>query len=145
MSELIELSLSKILQTRTYTVIVLGSEKKKFSIYTEPHVGQIAQEFFSNEKPERPQTFDCFDRIFLGLNLEVVRMLIYDLQDTTYFAKILFEQEIEGMTHLIEVDARPSDALIMALRHQAPIYCQKDVFDRTLEYIDDEEEEEISS
>ncbi|MCH9632282.1 MAG: hypothetical protein S4CHLAM6_06140 [Chlamydiae bacterium] len=121
-------------------MIIIGNEEKKFSIYMEPHVGQIAQEFFSNEKPERPQTFDFLDRTFLGLNIKVLRVLIYDLKETTYFSKILYEQEIGGMTHLIEVDARPSDALVLALRHHAPIFCSRDVLEQTIPYVDVEEE-----
>ncbi len=140
MNDLVELSLIKILQTRTYTVLVLGSEDKKFSIYMEPHVGQIAQEFFSNEKQERPQTFDFIDRTFLGLDLKVLRVLIYDLQETTYFAKILFEHESADLTHLVEVEARPSDALVLALRHHAPIFCSRDILEKTIAYVDSEEE-----
>ncbi len=137
MSHYVELSLFKILQTRTYTVLVLAGENKKFAIYMEPYIGQVAQEFFSNEIPERPQTFDFIDRSFLGLNLKVLRVLIYDLKETTYFAKILLEQPGE-LTHLIEVEARPSDSLLIALRHRAPIYCSKEVLESTIAYIDAE-------
>lgn len=140
MKPLVALSIAKILQTRTYTLIVLASKNKKFGIYMEPHIGDIAQNFFSNEMPERPQTFDFIDRNFLGLDIKVQRVLIYDLEDTTYFAKVLYEQPIGNMIHLVEVEARPSDALLLALRHHTPIFGTEAVLKKTVEYIDVEDQ-----
>ncbi len=139
MNEVIEISLKKILQTKTYTAVILGSQEKSFCIYMEPIVGQIAQEFFTNEKPKRPQTFDFLDRTFLGLDLTVRRVIISDLQNTTFFSKILLEQQEDVLTHLIEVDARPSDSLVLALRHNAPVFCDTKVFNRVVPYIDNED------
>lgn len=136
MSDLVEVALIKILQTKTYTVIILGNEHKKFSIYMEPTVGHLAQEFFSNEKAIRPKTFDFIDRVFLGMNTKLLRVVIYDIQESTFFAKLLLEQEEEQLTHLIEIDARPSDSLVLALRSNAPIYCSSKVLEQTVPYID---------
>lgn len=137
MTDLIELSLNKILQTKTYTAVVVGTEEKKFSIYMEPIVGQIAQEFFSSKKPLRPQTFDVISRLFLGLNTKVLRVILYDIEESTFFAKVLIEQEEEDLIHLLEVDARPSDSLILALRYNAPIYCSSKVLKETVPYVDE--------
>ena len=136
MTDRIELTLSKILQTKTYTAIVLGNSEKKFSIYMEPSVGQMAQEFFSNKIPERPKTFDFLSRCFLGLDLKVLRVTLYDIQNTTFYANILLEQQEDELTHLIEVDARPSDSILLALRYNAPIYCVKKVLSETVPYIE---------
>jgi bifunctional DNase/RNase len=136
MNKLLELNLDKILQTRTYTVVVLKAPEKKFSIYMEPHIGQTLQSFFSNEKHERPQTFDFIDQTLLGLEMKVVRVVLYDLHETTFFSKILYHQSGESLDHLIEVDARPSDSLIIALRHNAPIYCTPKLLEETIAYED---------
>lgn len=136
MIDRIELTLTKILQTKTYTAVVLGTEEKKFSIYMEPSVGQVAQEFFSNKSPSRPKTFDFLSRCFLGLDLKVLRVTLYDIQDTTFYANILLEQQEDDLTHLIEIDARPSDSIILALRYNAPIYCVEKVLSQTIPYIE---------
>ena len=137
MNELIEISLHKILQTRIYSVIVLGTDQKQFSIYMEPHIGQMMQSFFSSEKALRPQTFDFIDRCFLGLNVKVLRVIINDLQETTFFSKILCEQNSGEISQIVEIDARPSDSLILALRHHAPIYCSQKVFQETIAFEED--------
>lgn len=134
MNKLKELSLDKILQTRTYTVVVLKAPETRFSIYMEPHIGQTLQSFFSHEKSPRPQTFEFLDRAFLGLEMEVVRVVIYELEDSTFYSKILFHQKNEGLDRLIEVDARPSDSLIIALRHKAPLYCTENVLQKTIPF-----------
>lgn len=139
MSDLLELTLSKILQTKTYTAVVLKEKEKKFCIYMDPIVGQVAQELFSNSTPPRPQTFDFISRCFLGLDLTVVRVVLYDIQQTTFFAKILLKQKEEELTHYIEIDSRPSDSLILALRYNAPIFCVPKVVNQTVPYIDEEE------
>lgn len=136
MSQLIELSLDKILQTKTYTVVVLKAPDKKFSIYMEPHIGHTLQAYFSHEKHERPQTFDFLDDTFLGLDLEIVRVVLNDIQETTFFSKILYYQKGGQLDHLVEVDARPSDSLIIALRHKAPIYCSEKIINETLDFED---------
>lgn len=140
MPTLVAVSISKILQTRAYTLIVLAAKEKKFGIYMEPHIGDIAQSFFSNETPERPQTFDFIDRNLLGLEIQVQRVLIYDLQEATYYAKILYEQPQGNLTHLVEVEARPSDALLVALRHHTPIFVTEEVLEKTVEYVDVEDQ-----
>lgn len=137
MNPLVELSLEKVLQTRTYTVVILKGKDKPFAIYMEPHIGQMLQSFFSHEKPERPQTFEFIDQAFLGLDVEVVRVCLTDLEDAVFHSKILYHQKQPDMNQLIEVDARPSDSLLLALRHKAPIYCEQSVLDQAITYVEE--------
>lgn len=134
MNTLVELSLDRILQTRTYTVVVLKAPEKRFSIYMEPHIGHSLQAFFSHEKFERPQTFDFLDHTLLGLGLKIIRVVLYDLQETTFYSKILYQQKGDEVDRLVEVDARPSDSLIIALRHKAPIYCTDQILKETIPF-----------
>ncbi|MCH9634595.1 MAG: hypothetical protein S4CHLAM7_13480 [Chlamydiae bacterium] len=136
MNSLIELSLDKILQTRSYTVVVLKAPEIKFSIYMEPHIGETLQAYFSQEKFERPQTFDFLERTLLGLDIDIVRVVLYDIQETTFFSKILYHQKGESLNHLVEVDSRPSDSLLIALRHKAPIYCTEEMLQAVVPFED---------
>jgi bifunctional DNase/RNase len=49
-----------------------------------------------------------------------------------YFARLFVEQQIEDKKHLLEIDARPSDCLSLALMNNIPIFCKKDVLDKII-------------
>lgn len=131
-SELIQLSFDKIMQTRTYTVVVLGARGKKFAIYTDPSIGRTLQIFLTGLEKPRPLTHDLINSIFKGLQVRVRQIVINDIQDTTYFARLFLEQEINGLRHILEIDARPSDCITLALMNNAPVYCTHEVLDKTV-------------
>jgi len=132
LSELIQLSFDKIMQTRSYTVVVLGAKEKRFAIYTEPNLGRILQNYLTDSEKTRPLTHDLMNMIFTGFDINVMQVVINDVQETIYFARIFLEQEMNGLRHIVEIDARPSDCLTLALIHNAPIYCTKEVLDKTI-------------
>ncbi len=137
-SELIQVSFDKIMQTRSYTVIILLGENKKFAIYTEPHIGKFLQSFLTDATSVRPLSHELIDKIFEGLDVRVKQVIIYDVQDTIYFARLFREQDIYDPTsgrnirHIIEIDARPSDCLTLALMNNSPVYCTKKVLEETV-------------
>lgn len=131
-SELIQLTFDKIMQTNTYTVIVLSAEGKRFPIYTEPTTGRILQMYLTESEKARPLTFDLIDSIFRGLKIEVKQVVIYELEDTIYFAKLFLEQTCNNLNHILEIDARPSDCITLALMNNVPVFCTREVFDRTI-------------
>lgn len=131
-SELIQLSFDKIMQTRAYTVIVLGTKEKRFAIYADPNVGRILQIYLTEVEKPRPLTYDLFNMLFTGFDQRVIQVVINDVQDTIYFARIFFEQEFEGLRHIVEIDARPSDCITLALINNAPVFCTKKVFESTI-------------
>lgn len=133
MSELIQLSFDKIMQTRSYTVIVLSAENKRFAIYTDPNIGKILQMFLTEVERPRPTTHDLIDQIFEGIETQVKQVVINDVQDTVYFARLFLEQERGDIRYIIEIDARPSDCLTLALMNNAPVYCTREVLDRTID------------
>ncbi len=132
LSELIQLSFDKIMQTNTYTVIILMAEGKRFPIYTEPTIGRILQMYLTETERQRPLTYDLIDSIFMGLDIEVKQVVIYDLQDTIYFAKLFLEQMCDKLKRILEIDARPSDCITLALMNNIPVFCTREVFDRTI-------------
>lgn len=131
-SQLVQLSFDKIMQTRSYTVVILSAENKRFAIYTDPSIGRILQLYLTDVASPRPLTHDLLDKIFEGMNIRVKQVIINDVQDTVYFARLFLEQEIGEMRHIVEIDARPSDCLILALMNNAPVYCTRDVLNKTI-------------
>jgi uncharacterized protein len=131
-TDLIPITFHKIMQSRTYTVIILGNEKKKFAIYTLPQVGSFLQGYLTQETKSRPSTYDLMSLIFKGLNVKILQIVINRIEDTIYFARLFLEQELGEQKLILEIDARPSDCLALAIMNQIPIFCRKDIFDQIL-------------
>jgi hypothetical protein len=77
-------------------------------------------------KPERPMTHDLLRHLISGLGGELRRVHITDLRDDTYFAELLIMRGEE----VVQVDARPSDSIALALRCNAPIFTTDTLLDR---------------
>ncbi|MEI8366468.1 MAG: bifunctional nuclease domain-containing protein [Parachlamydiaceae bacterium] len=131
-TELIQLTFDKIMQTRAYTVVIMGARDKRFAIYTEPSVGRILQMHLTGSPKPRPLTHDLINYILKGCNLSVRQVVINDVQDTTYFARLFLEQTIEDVHYITEIDARPSDCITLALMNNAPVYCTREVLAKTV-------------
>jgi bifunctional DNase/RNase len=71
----------------------------------------------------RPMTHDLLKNLIHGLNAEVQRIVVTELRDDTFYAVIWMEQNGESVT----LDARPSDAIALALRADCPIYVSEEV------------------
>ena len=68
--------------------------------------------------PNRPMTHDLFKSFALGFNFGVEEIVISDLKEGVFFAKIICSDGVKS----IEIDARPSDAIAIGLRFDVPIY-----------------------
>lgn len=132
LKELIQLTFDKIMQTRSYTVVVLGARDKRFAIYTDPSIGRTLQMYLTGVEKPRPLTHDLIDNIFKGLRVRIKQVVINDIQDTIYFARLFLEQDIDGIKHILEIDARPSDCITLALMNNVPVYCTREVLDKTI-------------
>jgi bifunctional DNase/RNase len=73
----------------------------------------------------RPLTHDLIKNIFDGLNVKVIRVVITEIIDNTYYAHI---HATDGKREVI-IDSRPSDAVAVALRAQAPIFVEDSVLE----------------
>jgi len=81
---------------------------------------------YNNQTPPRPLTHDLMKNILGMLDVEVVKIQVTHLTDNTFFGRIHLRKEgIEEM----DVDARPSDAIALALRYRVPIFVHKDVYE----------------
>jgi bifunctional DNase/RNase len=132
MQDLIPVTFNKIMQSRAYTVIILGTDEKKFAIYTDPHVGRNIQTYLTEEHKLRPYTHDLISSILEGLEIKVLQVVINDVEDTIYFARLFLEQTQGETRQILEIDCRPSDAITLALMYNAPVLCKKAVLDKAI-------------
>ncbi|HZT74397.1 MAG TPA: bifunctional nuclease family protein [Terriglobales bacterium] len=82
----------------------------------------IALEIEKVQTP-RPMTHDLIKNLMLGLNTSISKVVVNELRDDTFYALIWMEKDGETFA----LDARPSDALALALRMDCPIYVEEDV------------------
>jgi len=75
----------------------------------------------------RPMTHDLFLDALTNLDARIKQVNIYDVNESTFFAKLI----LQARDRVIELDARPSDALALALRQEAPIYMEESVLERS--------------
>ncbi|MCW8812508.1 MAG: bifunctional nuclease family protein [Ignavibacteriaceae bacterium] len=91
-------------------------------------------------KPPRPLTHDLLKQLTDSLGATVIEIIIDELRDNTFYAKIILE--VSGFSQ--EIDARPSDAIALAVRAQAPIYVSASVMESAA-FVPSEEAEEAST
>ena len=87
----------------------------------------------------RPMTHDLLRDILSETNVSVDRILISDLVDSTFYATIRMGRD----GNAVEVSSRPSDAIALAVRINAPIYAEEQVLDQAGIELKDEEESEV--
>jgi hypothetical protein len=71
----------------------------------------------------RPTTHDLLKNVIEDLNAVIKKIVVHDLKDNTFYAFLYLE--VNGET--VAIDARPSDAIALALRASAPIFIDKNV------------------
>ena len=80
-------------------------------------------------RPPRPMTHDLLANVIEDLGARIEKIVIDDLRDHTFFAKI--HLSVDGRT--VEVDSRPSDAIALGVATQTPIFVAEEVFEQTAE------------
>lgn len=137
-SDVVRIDVLGVFPTEQQTLaIFVGNDEKCFVIHVEPSVGRAIAMSLREQKSERPLTHELMGYIFQAFGIKVERVIINALRSNTYFARIILRAENEVHKKVIEIDARPSDCLAIALQAKATIYVSSDVWDD----VDDRTEE----
>ena len=122
MKDVVQVQIRGILPANTGSAVFVGNEEKVFVISVDPNMGQIIRMYLRDERTERPLTHELVQHIFKGFGITVERIIITDLRNSTYFARIILQQQNELGRKLVELDARPSDCLALATAQRKPIF-----------------------
>jgi bifunctional DNase/RNase len=87
----------------------------------------------------RPMTHDLFTDILSQLEARVVKIAVTELRENTFYAQITVA--VDGTE--IEIDSRPSDAIALAVRAEAPIFAAEAVIEESAIEFEHENEEEV--
>ncbi len=124
-----------------YALILYEVEgKRKLPIIIGGFEAQAIALKLENIKPPRPFTHDLFKTIADTFSLSVKEVFIDELHNETFYAKVICE--MHGETH--EIDARPSDAIAIAVRFGAPIYVSEEIMNEAGIREEQQEEAEVA-
>lgn len=119
----------EIVSTKGGTALFLITKEKTIVIQVDGAIGEALLSAQNGKQPERPQTHDCMFNLLAGLDAKVSHVVIVDAQDGVFFARIIVKQDGPIAKKIAEIDARPSDALVLALKSKCPIFLHRKVLD----------------
>ena len=126
----VQVEVKSVLATSAGSAVFLGNAEKVFVIYVDHSVGSAINMFLHGTPKPRPQTHDLFADVLTALGARVERVVINDFTDTVFFARLIIVAENElAERKIIEIDARPSDSIALAVQAEAPIYVASHVWD----------------
>lgn len=114
-----------IMETEDQQVIVLRERggDRAFPIMIGTYEALAIDRRVKGQVPERPMTHDLFASVLTGLEATLEKIVISELRDRTFYAKLLIRRNGD----VIEIDSRPSDAIALGSAMQTPIYVDDDV------------------
>ncbi len=120
-------------QGGNFLILLMDDEEKKvLPISIGPLEAQAIAIVLQGEAPPRPLTHDLLKSVCENLGGEMEKVVITDIKESTFYAEIYFNQNGETLV----IDSRPSDAIALALRFEAPIYMATRLIEFTYDYQD---------
>ncbi len=131
-SEVVEVDIKGTLPTNGGCAVFLGNEDKVFVIYIDQMVGNAITMLMKDLPLERPQTHDLFGHVLEALGAKVQRVVINDFKDEVYYGRLIIkvENELEEKK-ILEIDARSSDCIALAVQSKVPVYVANSVLDKS--------------
>ena len=125
-----------VIPSNNGAAIFLKESEKTFIVYMDKDNGEAIQMALEGEIHERPLTHQLIHNMLKGMGAEVERVVINDLERSTYYARIILSMENEVAHKIIELDARPSDAIVLAVLFGKPLYASQTVIDKVEDMTD---------
>lgn len=129
-TNILPISIKGIIPTTNGSAVFLSEKQKIFVLYVDKGIGETMQMAIDNVEHERPLSHNLITNMLDGLGAEVERVVINDVVNGTYFARLIISMENEIGHKIVELDARPSDSIILALLSRKPIYASDTVIDQ---------------
>jgi bifunctional DNase/RNase len=125
------------LLTQHRVVVLRETDSTRYlPIWIGPFEAEAIAMAIQGHEPQRPMTHDLLKSLIGELGGHISHIFVSDMQDSTFYARIVIEQQ--GRT--IEIDARPSDAVALAVRTEVPIYVETHVLDQAGVFFDEDEQ-----
>ena len=129
-NDVLPIEIRGILPASSGCAIFVGNEQKVFVIQVEHNMGAIIGMFLKDTPKERPLTHDLINNIFKGFSINIERVIITELKNATYYARLVLKMDNELGKKFVEIDARPSDCLALATAQKKPIFVSTALFEQ---------------
>jgi bifunctional DNase/RNase len=127
-NEVVPVEIRGILPANSGCAIFVGNDEKVFVIQVEHNMGAVIGMFLRDTPKERPLTHDLMNSVLKGFNITVERAIITEMKASTYYARLILQQDNELGRKLVEIDARPSDCLALATAQKKPLFVTTSLF-----------------
>lgn len=129
-SDVIEAQVRAVLPLDGSFAVFLGNEEKTFVIYVDESVGTAISMFMRGVTKERPLTHDLIATMLMAFGARVERVIINEAHGSVFHARLILSAENElHARKVIELDARPSDSIALAVQQSAPLFVARQVWD----------------
>jgi bifunctional DNase/RNase len=129
-NDVVPVQIRGILPANSGCALFVGNDEKVFVINVEQQMGKAISDFLRDAPKERPLTHDLMQSVFKGFGVSVERVVITELKNSTYYARLILSQNNELGRKLVEIDARPSDCLALASAQKCKIFVSQALFDQ---------------
>ena len=127
-TDVVPVEIRELFQTPNGCAIFLGGPEKVFVIQVEQMMGQIISMFMRGSPKDRPLTHDLILSMLKGFDINLERVVITELKNSTYFARLILQEQNELGRKMVEIDARPSDCLALAVAMKRPLFVTAELF-----------------
>ena len=119
-----------LLPTPAGCAVFLSDGQKVIVFYIDPAIGASINAVLSETSSLRPLSHDLFSQVLEAFGAEVLHATIVRYEGEVFYARLVIKAENEIMEKkIVELDARPSDCLALALRDEAPVFVVQEVWD----------------
>lgn len=128
--------------------VALTHPEKKFVIFVGQVEGAAIDRELRKVRSDRPMTHDLLEYALRGFDIALARVVISSVSNGVYCASIILNQQMPEHRNEVRLDARASDAMVLALKFEVPLFVTGEVLDAVEDFgeqlalLDDENEEE---
>lgn len=128
-NEVVEVQVRAVLPLEGSFAVFIGNDEKVFVIYVDENVGGAISMFMRGVAKERPLTHDLVGHILMAFGAKVERVIINHMEGSVFHARLILTAENQlHNKKVVELDARPSDSIALAVQQSAPIYVAAEVW-----------------
>lgn len=128
--DVLPIVIKALMPTANGSAVFLGDANKTFVMHIDAHMGGILASYIQNERPERPMTHDLMGTVFEGLGIALEHVIINNVSEGVFYSRLILVMRNELGTKMVEIDSRPSDALVLALQADTQIFVGRSVYDK---------------
>lgn len=128
--EVVPVQVRAVLPLEGSFAVFLGDADKTFVIYVDESVGTAISMFMRGVAKDRPLTHDLLGSVLTAFGAKVDRVVINHVEGSVFHARMILSAENElHQRKIIELDARPSDCIAMAVQQSAPLFVARKVWE----------------